>query len=143
MTNYRERVLPSAPNLALPILLFLSVLTVMIPISIDFAIPVALIISAVFVIVLFTASPVIEVSNETLKAKNAVIERKFLGEVTVIPKTEVFEELGQKLDARAWLAIQASVKGLVKVEITDPQDPTPYWLISTRNPEVLAKELGN
>lgn len=143
MTNYRERVLPSAPNLALPILLFLSVLTVMIPINIDFAIPVALIISAVFVIVLVSASPVIEVSNETLKAKNAVIERKFLGEVTVIPKTEVFEELGQKLDARAWLAIQASVKGLVKVEITDPQDPTPYWLISTRNPEVLAKALGN
>lgn len=143
MTNYRERVLPSAPNLALPILLFLSVLTVMIPINIDFAIPVALIISAVFVIVLVSASPVIEVSNETLKAKNAVIERKFLGEVTVIPKTEVFEELGQRLDARAWLAIQASVKGLVKVEITDPEDPTPYWLISTRNPEVLAKELGN
>jgi len=143
VTNYRERVLPSAPNLAIPILLFLSVLTVMIPISTDFAIPVALIISTVFVVVIFSASPVIAITNDTLSAKNAVIERKFLGNATVIPKDEVFEELGQKLDARAWLAIQSSVKGLVKVEITDPQDPTPYWLISTRNPEVLAKELGN
>ena len=143
MTNYRERVLPSAPNLALPVLLFLSVFTVMIPISIEFAFPVALLISAGFVIVIFRASPVIEVSKDVLICKNATIDRKFLGEVSIIPKSEQFEELGQRLDARAWLAIQASVKGLVKIEITDSQDPTPYWLISTRRPEELAKELRN
>jgi hypothetical protein len=140
---YRERVLPSAPNLALPILLFLSVLTVMIPISIDWALPVAFVFSAIFVLIIFSASPTITVTEATLTSKNAIIDRKFLGEATVITKSQQFEELGQRLDARAWLAIQASVKGLVKVQVNDPEDPTPYWLISTRNPEKLAKLLGN
>jgi hypothetical protein len=140
---YRERVLPSTPNLALPILLFLSALTVMIPISVDFALPVALVVSGGFVVVIYSASPTIAVSAATLTCKKAIIDRKFLGAVTIIPKTQQFEELGQKLDARAWLAIQASVKGLIKVEVKDPEDPTPYWLISTRNPEKLAKLLAN
>jgi len=100
-------------------------------------------VSAGFVLVIHSASPTIAVSVATLTCKKAVIDRRFLGAVTIIPKTQQFEELGQKLDARAWLAIQASVKGLIKVEVKDPEDPTPYWLISTRNPEKLAKLLAN
>ncbi|MFM2384507.1 MAG: hypothetical protein RL166_381, partial [Actinomycetota bacterium] len=44
--------------------------------------------------------------------------------------------------ARAWLSIQASIKGLVKVQVLDKNDPTPYWLISTRNPEKLVNLLN-
>jgi hypothetical protein len=28
------------------------------------------------------------------------------------------------------------------VEITDPADPAPYWLISTRNPDELVRALA-
>jgi hypothetical protein len=42
------------------------------------------------------------------------------------------------LDTRAFTRFQIGVKSLVKIELVDPQDPTPYWLIATRNPEVLA-----
>ncbi|MFM2025066.1 MAG: hypothetical protein RLZZ56_1079 [Actinomycetota bacterium] len=130
---YRERVLPSAPNLLLPILLFVSVIAIVLPISEAWAIPVAALLSAAFVAFLFVSSPVIEISETELVCKGARIERKFLGEIEIIPKNENFEQLGQKLDARAWLAIQPSVKGLLKIQIVDETDPTPYWLLTSRN----------
>jgi hypothetical protein len=33
------------------------------------------------------------------------------------------------------------VDGVVRVALTDPADPAPYWLVSTRRPEVLAAAL--
>ena len=138
---YRERVLPSAPNLLLPIFLFVSVVAIMLPISEPWAIPVAALLSAAFVTFLFVSSPVIEISETELVCKGARIDRKFLGEIAIIPKTESFEQLGQKLDARSWLAIQPSVKGLLKIEIVDETDPTPYWLLTSRNAERIKEIL--
>lgn len=129
---YRERVLPSAPNLLLPILLFVSVVAIMLPISELWAIPVAGLFSMAFVVFMFVSSPIIEITETELVCKGARIERKFLGSITIIEKSESFEQLGQKLDARAWLAIQPSVKGLLKIQLLDKTDPTPYWLVSSR-----------
>jgi hypothetical protein len=43
------------------------------------------------------------------------------------------------LDARAWLLIRGWITPVVKVDLTDPTDPTPYWIVSTRRPaEVVA-----
>ncbi len=143
MILYRERVLPSAANLSLPILLFPSALAVMLPINAPLSLPVAALVTVSLVLILFFRAPTISVTSESLSAKNAVISRKYLGEARVISKGEMFQELGPNLDARAWLSIQASVKGLVRVEIKDPNDPTPYWLISTRKPEVLVETLND
>ena len=135
--------LPSAANMALPVLLFPSVLAVMLPINVQWAIPVAAVCTIAFINVLVTSAPLITLSENTLTARGASIEKNLLGQATVIPKEKIFEELGPKLDARSWLAIQSSIKGLVKVEVADPKDPTPYWLISTRNPEKLASLINN
>lgn len=139
MTVYRERVLPSYANLALPMVLFPSVFAVMLPIDGSLALPVASICTLAFAALLVTSAPLVILSETEFSAKGATIEKKFLGKVEVIPRERVFAELGTNLDARAWLSIQASIKGLLKVEVNDPEDPTPYWLVSTRNPERLAK----
>jgi hypothetical protein len=31
---------------------------------------------------------------------------------------------------------------VAKIAVEDPEDPTPYWLVSTRKPEELKKALG-
>lgn len=140
---YRERVLPSAANLLLPLLLFPSVYAVMLPLQAKLALPVAVLCTLIFTAVIFRSSPVVAVFEEVLEAKGARIERRFLGKAEVVSAEEIFVELGQNLDARAWVCLQASVKGLVKVEVSDPQDPTPYWLISTRKPEMLVELLNS
>ena len=47
----------------------------------------------------------------------------------------------QKLDARAWLLIRGWVDPVVRVRLTDPKDPTPYWLVSSRHPEAVVAAL--
>jgi hypothetical protein len=41
-------------------------------------------------------------------------------------------------DARAYLLLRPYLKRAVRIEITDPADPAPYWLLSTRRPDQLA-----
>lgn len=138
MIVFRERVLPSAANLILPLLLFPSVVAVMLPLAPDFALIVAVLVTVAFCLFVYFSSPVVLCDGETLAARNAEIPLNLLGKATVIERESQFEELGPNLDARAWLCIQASVKKLVKIELNDPNDPTPYWLITTRSPEELA-----
>jgi hypothetical protein len=59
----------------------------------------------------------------------------------VIVQSEQFSERGPRLDARAFVALKA-LSGLVKVQVEDSNDPTPYILISTRRPTQLAEALN-
>ncbi len=138
MIVFRERVLPSASNLILPILLFPSVLAVMLPLAPEFALIVAGLVTTVFCLFVYFSSPVLLCDGDTLFARNVEIPLRLLGRAEVIGRDLQFEELGRNLDARAWLCIQASVKKLVKIELNDPNDPTPYWLVTTRRPQELA-----
>ena len=48
---------------------------------------------------------------------------------------------GPEADARAFLLLRPYLKRAVRVEITDPADPAPYWLVSSRRPDELAGAL--
>ncbi len=91
---------------------------------------------------MFAKSARIEVDPEYLSVSNAKIERSFVSNVQAVPTDEAFAERGRNLDSRAWIHFQGSVKTLVKVTISDPDDETPYWLFSSRKPEELKKALG-
>lgn len=47
-----------------------------------------------------------------------------------------------KADARAFMLLRGYIRTAVRVEITDPQDPTPYAYLSTREPERLVAALS-
>ena len=51
---------------------------------------------------------------------------------------EATAERGTRLDARAWLLLRGWLDPVTKIELRDPDDPTPYWLLSTRHPDELA-----
>lgn len=48
---------------------------------------------------------------------------------------------GVEADARAYLVLRPYLKRAVRVTITDPGDPAPYWLVSSRRPDDLARAL--
>lgn len=87
-------------------------------------------------------SPVIELTDETLSVDKAKIPREALGLATPIKANDSFSERGPKLNARAFIKFQPTVKTLIKIEIIDPQDPTPYLLFSTRRADLLAKAIN-
>ncbi len=46
-----------------------------------------------------------------------------------------------KADARAFLDYRGWVRASVRIDIEDDEDPTPYWLVSTKRPRDLATAL--
>jgi len=48
---------------------------------------------------------------------------------------------GRDADAHAYLLLRPYLKRAVRVDVVDPNDPVPYWLVSTRRPEELAAAL--
>ena len=77
-----------------------------------------------------------------LRAGRAHIEARHIGTATPLDAEQTRRTAGVDADARAYLLLRPYLKRAVKVEITDPTDPAPYWLVSTRHPEELATALN-
>ncbi|QGG41204.1 DUF3093 domain-containing protein [Aeromicrobium yanjiei] len=87
-------------------------------------------------------SLVISVTPEGLRAGSAHLEAAHVGPATALDRTAYRTRLGTGADARAYLVTRPYLDHGVAVAVSDPADPTPYWLISTRHPEALATALG-
>ncbi|WP_110181514.1 DUF3093 domain-containing protein [Nocardioides solisilvae] len=81
------------------------------------------------------------VADGVLRAGRAHIEVHHLGAVEVLDAARTRAVTGVEADARAFLLIRPYLKRSVRVEITDPRDPAPYWLLHSRHPGRLAAAL--
>lgn len=97
------------------------------------------------VLVLVTAltlnTPAISIDEQWLRAGRARIRRELISDPVVLNTEEMRAARGRSLDARAYLCIRGWLPQGVKVMLCDPDDPTPYWLISSRRPERLVSAL--
>ena len=84
----------------------------------------------------------ITVRDGVLRAGRARIEARHLGAATALDPEAARRAAGVEADARAYLLLRPYLKRAVRVEVVDPADPTPYWLLSTRRPEQLASALA-
>lgn len=75
-------------------------------------------------------------------AGRARIPVTFLREPEPLDAPATRRVAGVEADARAYLLLRPYVATSVRVLLTDPADPTPYWLVSTRHPGLLADELS-
>lgn len=78
------------------------------------------------------------VDSEGLRAGDSLLEWEYLGEVKALNRAETRRRLGPGADPAAWLLIRGYSPGAVEVEVVDPEDPHPYWLVSSRTPRRLA-----
>ncbi len=81
------------------------------------------------------------VADGVFRAGRAHIDGRHLGTVEALDAEQTRRTAGPEADARAYLVLRPYLKRAVKVEITDPADPTPYWLVSSRRPEDLVGAL--
>jgi hypothetical protein len=87
-------------------------------------------------------SDTLEVADGHLRAGRARIETRYLGVAEPLDAEAARRAAGVEADARAYLVLRPYVTRAVKVEITDPDDPAPYWLLGTRHPDALAKAIN-
>ncbi|MFJ4747261.1 DUF3093 domain-containing protein [Streptomyces albogriseolus] len=97
--------------------------------------------AAAAVVVSAYGSVRIRVVNGHLIAGEAKIPASALGDAEVLDAEEARAWRGPKADPRAFMLLRAYVPGALRVAVTDPEDPTPYVFLSTREPERLAQAL--
>jgi hypothetical protein len=66
---------------------------------------------------------------------------RFIREVGVLDAEARREALGPRADPYAFVVQRPWVRGAVLLVLDDPDDPTPYWVISARRPARVAEAL--
>jgi hypothetical protein len=139
--KFRERLTPSWSLFLAALIALPSFYLVFLPINESVGLVSGLLVTFAIWAAMFLSSPVIQVSEGQLTVEKAHIPLNLLGEAKAIEPSLAFEERGPRLDSRAYVRFQVGVSSLVRVEIRDTSDPTPYWLISTRRPLELIEAL--
>jgi hypothetical protein len=139
--HYRERLWPAPWLFISTALVIPASLLVFLPINTTAGIIVAIVLYLGCVGLLLLGSPLVEVTDTEFVAGRAHLPLGLLGAVEGFSGDEARLERGQRLDARAFLLIRGWVDPVLKVGVDDADDPTPYWLVSTRNPSSLAAAL--
>ncbi|HCA84232.1 MAG TPA: DUF3093 domain-containing protein [Streptomyces sp.] len=83
----------------------------------------------------------IRVIAGSLVAGDARIPVEALGAAEVLDAGEAAAWRTYKSDPRAFMLLRSYIPTALRVEVTDPADPTPYVYLSTRDPEGLAAAL--
>lgn len=85
----------------------------------------------------------VRVQGGELRAGDAAIPLRHIGRVEVIRDRDARQvALGPDLDPAAHLLHRPWVRPVVRLEVLDPEDPTPYWVISVRDADGLVAALG-
>lgn len=138
---YQERVVPNLGTFAAVFVLLPSTVIISEPFDIRVGLVVGLIGVLTIWGLLLLRAPQIRVTKDGLQVGRVSIPRTLIGEPVAIGKAEIFAERGPNLDPAAFKVFQGTVKTAIKIPIVDADDPTPYWLVSTRNPAKLVEVL--
>jgi hypothetical protein len=112
------------------------------PISMSAGYVAGAVLFAIMATLLVLSTPTITVTADSLTVGRATIQRRFIGDVQAFRTKDATAERGTRLNGLAFLCIRGWIDPVVRIEITDPSDRTPYWLTSSRRPEELTKALS-
>ncbi len=138
---YRERLSPSLWVIVSAAVAAPMAALVIAPIDTTLALVAGALVGVAIVVFLIAGSPVVRVSDGVLTAGRAHIDLCHTGEVTVLTGEKARYARGPGLQPRSWHLIRGGIDGVVIVAITDPDDPAPSWVLSTRTPDRLAAAL--
>ncbi|MGW1715550.1 DUF3093 domain-containing protein [Streptomyces sp. NPDC002156] len=83
----------------------------------------------------------IRIVGDALIAGEAKIPVAALGETEILDAEEARAWRTYKADTRAFMLLRSYIPTALRVQVTDPADPTPYLYLSTREPEQLVAAL--
>ena len=142
LINFREVIRPPLWLMAFIYFLALSLgIAIWAAMTTMIAAVVMALLTAATISIYFTSSLVIEVDEIELRVGKAHIDKKFCGEVTVLTPAQMSLTRTREADPAAYLAIRFWTAHGVKISINDDRDQTPYWLVTSKHGDELAKAL--
>lgn len=136
--HYRERLAPSLWLIVTVALAGPMVSLIFVPVGSTVALVLGAAVSALLVLAVIAAAPVVAVDGDVLRVGRAHIEAGYLGEAIALTGAEARQARGTELPARGWHLIRGGIDGIVVVPNLDDDDPVVAWTISTRTPDRLA-----
>lgn len=84
----------------------------------------------------------VEVIDGELHVGGAHLPVELISRGIVVPSSAKSAAMGRQLDPAAFVHHRPWIGTMALLVLDDPDDPTPYWLISTRRPEELLAAVG-
>jgi Protein of unknown function (DUF3093) len=88
------------------------------------------------------ASVAIRLEPREFVVGRARIEVRYLAGAIPLDKAAAEYRCGPGADARAFLVTRPYVPDAVEITLDDPDDPVPYWLVSSRHADRLASAIS-
>jgi hypothetical protein len=79
----------------------------------------------------------LEISGGELRIRGAHIPLKAISGVVALDPATLRLVVGREGDPAAFVSIRPWVGPGVQLWVDDPEDPTPYWVVSTRHPKAV------
>jgi Protein of unknown function (DUF3093) len=83
----------------------------------------------------------ISIDGKELRVDDARLPLSVVDKVTVLDVSARRDLLGPDADPMAFVIQRPWIPGGVRIDLLDPDDPTPYWYVSSRHPAEFAAAL--
>lgn len=99
-----------------------------------------------FLIVLTTGASIItplriQVNSQVIRVGSATLEREFIKKVETLDKSAMALRRTRNADPRAFLQLRFWINQGIEIQLQDPRDPHPYWLVSTKRGREIVEAL--
>ena len=88
------------------------------------------------------AGILVSVDDHAIRIGRAEIDHPYIAGCRALDADGTRRRAGVQADARAHLVLRPYIATAVEITLSDPADPVPYWLVSSRRPEELAATLA-
>jgi hypothetical protein len=88
-------------------------------------------------------TPLIQVDELNFRVGKARLPLKYVGKIQTLDAEQSRRARSTDADTRAHFQLRGGIKFTLIVEVTDSEDPHPYWQISTRSPDALVAALNS
>lgn len=79
------------------------------------------------------------ITNNELHVRGARLPLRYVSGVVALDAATLRLVVGREGDPAAYISIRPWIGPGVQLWLDDPDDPTPYWIVSTRRPKELVK----
>jgi hypothetical protein len=103
----------------------------------DLGIVVGIAATVVVIIGLVVNTPLIQIDELNFRVGRARLPLQYVGKIQKLDEEQSRRARSTDANSNAHFQLRGGIKNTVIVEVTDAEDPHPYWQVSSRNPEEL------
>jgi hypothetical protein len=140
--TFQERLWPSAGQWTFAIIMTTSLgIAYGRAYGMDLGIVVGVTATIVVAIGLIVNTPLIQIDELNFRVGRARLPLQHVGKIQKLDDKQSRRARSTDANSNAHFQLRGGIKYTVIVEVTDPQDPHPYWQVSSRKPDALISSL--